>query len=146
MSRYTDLVRGIVRENKVSMEELLMLEDKVWSALQQTDERTYSEMIAALEDLFYSIDKTEAQNIVKAMRPYGEYWNLDTIREYLKGKGESDHLVDYYMAMNMARNDYYDTARAYGAGDDVEFYYNIACNFIHDEDAKPHKLAKYFRM
>lgn len=40
-------------------------------------------------------------------------------------------------------NDYSRTAKIIGQ-DDADFYFNLAYDFINDEDAKPDKIAKYF--
>lgn len=145
MSRHAELVRAIADEGKISMEDLLVLEDKAWNSLKYTNEKVYEELLMELESMYYKFDEAEAQNIVRMMRPYGEYWNYETVKSFLSQKGIHDHCTEYFLAMNMARNDYFETARAYAAEDDPEFYFNIARNFIHDEDAKPHKLAKYFK-
>lgn len=145
MSRHAELVRAIADEEKASMEDLLDIEDKAWNTLKYTNDKAYRELLEELEDLYYKIDKTEAQEIVRGMRPYGEYWSYDTVKNYLAQKGQSNLIEEFYIAMNMARNDYMETAKAYGAEDDPEFYFRIAKDFIMDEDAKPHKLAKYFK-
>lgn len=145
MSRHAELVRAIADEEKASMEELLEIEDKAWNTLKYTNDKAYKELLAELENLYYRIDKNEAYDIVRSMKPYGEYWSYDTIKKYLEEKSQDNNIEEFYIAMNMARNDYTETARAYGMEDDVEFYYRIARDFIYDEDARPHKLAKYFK-
>lgn len=104
----------------------------------------YKEMVAPIEKLAYCIPKDEAERIVRNMKPRGQYWSYTDIENFLKDKGVTTDIVDYYMVMNMAYNDYYGTAAAYGLQKDPEFYFSIAKDFIQDPDAKPHKVSKYF--
>lgn len=144
MSEYSNLVRNIVKENKMTMDDLLALEDKVWNTLKHQDLESYNEFMGVLEGAYYSINREEAEKIVRAMKPYGEFWSYEQIKDYLKEK-DIDDCLDYYLAMNMVRNDYYDTAKKYMLQDDTEFYFSLAQDFLVDDDAKPFKVAKYFK-
>lgn len=44
----------------------------------------------------------------------------------------------------MYYNDRRDTAEMVGHGDNVEFYFSLAKDFIKDEDAQDFKVEKYF--
>lgn len=57
--------------------------------------------------------------------------------------GIENDITDYYLVMNMMINDYSRTARMYGQ-DNADFYFNLAYDFINDEDALPDKVARYF--
>lgn len=103
----------------------------------------YQEFTNKAADILYCIEPEEAKEIVAGMQPYGEKWTCDTISEFIKGKGQTD-VISYYMAMNMAYNDYHNTAVKWNA-DNPEFYYDIAHDFIDDPDGKSYKLGKYFR-
>lgn len=144
MSEYSNLVKNIVKDNKMTMDDLLALEDKVWHTLKMQDEESYEEFLSVLEDAYYTMDRQEAEKVVRAMSPYGEFWTYEQIKNYLKEK-DIDDCLNYYLAMNMVRNDYYDTAKKYMLQDDTEFYFSLAQDFLVDEDAKPHKVAKYFK-
>lgn len=104
----------------------------------------YAEMVAPIEKLAYCIPKDEAEKIVRNMKPRGQYWSYDDVANFLKDKGITTDIVDYYLVMNMAYNDYYSTAATYGLQKDAEFYFSLAKDFIQDPDAKPHKVSKYF--
>lgn len=104
----------------------------------------YAEMVAPIEKIAYCIPKDEAERIVRNMKPRGQYWSYSDIEEFLKGKGITTGITDYYLVMNMAYNDYYSTAAMYGLQKDAEFYFSLAKDFIEDPDAKPHKVSKYF--
>lgn len=144
MSEYTNLVKNIVNENKMTMDDLLALEDKVWNTLKMQDIDSYNEFMSVLEDSYYTFNKDDAEKVVRAMSPYGEFWSYEQIKNYLKDK-DIDDCLNYYLAMNMVRNDYYDTAKKYMLQDDTEFYFSLAQDFLMDEDAKPHKIGKYFK-
>lgn len=104
----------------------------------------FKEFNTAMEEVAYSIDSATAEQIVRKMEPYGQYWSMSAITDYLKTKGVTERLTDYYLVMNMMYNDYYETASAYGLQKNVDFFFSLAKNFIEDRDAKPHKVAKYF--
>ena len=143
MSRYTDLVNSLVRDGKGNMDRLLDISDKAVETLKYFDMEGYNNIINTLEDEYYKITKEEAQNIVRTMRPFGEVWNYEAIKDFIMQKGEGD-CIHYYLLMNMARNDFYNTAKLVDAVDDPNFYFQIAKDFINDEDGKRHKVEKYF--
>lgn len=105
----------------------------------------YDKLVQMAEDVLYSYDVEWAKQTVKSMRPYGEYWSYEVITDFLASRGIAYRCKDYYMAMNMAYNDYRSIADVNGL-DVAEFCFNIADKFINDEDAPAHKLAKYFNM
>ena len=97
-----------------------------------------------MEKLAYRLTPSEAENIVRNMRPRGQNWSMQQVSDYLAGVDPSADSLYYYIAMNMAYNDYASTAKVFGLQNSVEFYYNIAKDFINDVDAKPYKLEKFF--
>lgn len=103
----------------------------------------YRETMYCLEEIAYRITPDDARRIVKNMRPYGQKWDYDTIKAFITSKGETA-ACKYYLCMNMYYNDSRDTAEMVGRGDDVEFYFSLAKDFIKDEDAKAFKVEKYF--
>lgn len=105
----------------------------------------YEQLVQMAEDVLYDYDVDWARQIVRSMRPYGEYWSYEVITDYLASKGINHRCKDYYLAMNMAYNDYRSIADMNGM-DITEFCFNIADKFINDEDAPAHKIAKYFSL
>lgn len=103
----------------------------------------YQEMLQKAEQIAYQIGVEEAAEIVQKMRPHGQKWTREEIAAYLQEKGIENHITDYYLVMNMMINDYSRTARMYGQ-DNADFYFNLAYDFINDEDAPPGKVARYF--
>lgn len=104
----------------------------------------YHETIHQLAAIAYAITPEEARDKVRSMRPYGQKWDYDTVKAFLAAKGINNDVCKYYLCMNMAYNDYYKTAESVGKGEDPEFYFSIARDFINDADAKDFKVEKYF--
>lgn len=103
----------------------------------------YNEYYERACNILYDITEDEAKVIVRNMKPYGEHWNYDTVCSYVESMGEKPS-VDYYLAMNMAYNDYHNAAMQFNM-DTPEFYYAIARDFINDPDQKKHKIYNYFK-
>ena len=95
---------------------------------------------------FISINKKNKTNQSTSInnKQFGEHWRYDEVKDYIEKKGIYKCYEKYYLVMNMAYNDYYDVAVNYGHQNDTEFFFEIAYAFINDEDAKPHKVSKYF--
>lgn len=140
-----ELLKKLFNEKPQCRDKLMDINDDAWAGLMNADKAYYNELKDELEDMMYCIDWDEAEKIVRAMKPYGQYWSKQDIETFLKGKGVTEHICDWYLVMNMARNDYYNTARMVGKQDDAEFYYSIARDFIMDPDGGKHKIGKYFR-
>lgn len=134
------IYRGSDREKKDKMDEVYY---EMADFLKEHNHDWYEKFYEKAEDIIYEITDEEARQIVMAMRPYGQKWSMEEIKEYLRSKGVSGHEKCYYLVMNAMYNDYARTARQYNV-DVPEFYYDMAYDFIHDEDAKKHKVEKYF--
>lgn len=118
--------------------------DEHLDSMEKRDPKSYEHIINKMEDVICAISKEDAEVIVKKMSPRGQYWDYNTIKAYLEQKGVKGDIVHYYLVMNMAYNDYYETAAMYGLQKDPEFFFSIAKNFITDPDGIPHKVEKYF--
>lgn len=104
----------------------------------------YRDFIERAEDILYDITTDEARGIVRNMKPYGEHWTKDEVYSALEDNG-IEPSIDYYMVMNMMYNDYGSTFKNFNV-DTLEFYIEVSKDFIDDEDAPSHKVAKYFNM
>lgn len=142
MSKYRELVDKATAKG---------FPDEAWNVLDEFIDMLckkypdmYDDIIEKLECLAYRIPKDEAEDIVRRMSPRGQYWSFNQAKEFVQDHGVVDNWVNWYLVLNMAYNDYYDTAKAFGLQNDPEFYYNIAKDFIEDPDAKPLKVEKYF--
>lgn len=146
MNEYRDLMRHIsckhnkyddMIDYKIFMEELMDKMEKHYPEL-------YRESMTKLEEIAYSLNLDKAREKVVHMRPFGEHWNYDTVKQYIESKGIYKDCVKYYLVMNMVYNDYYDVATNFGHQSDTEFYYELANAFINDEDGGKFKVEKYF--
>lgn len=145
MEDYEELVEKIVKKEKGGdMHEYKEVMEELMYELESRDRELYDKTVKKLEEVAYDITHEEAEKIVRNMKPYGEHWTFDQVKEYIEGKGIGKCHKKYYMVMNMMYNDYYNVAVKYGHQDDADFFFCLADAFINDEDAKPHKVAKYF--
>jgi hypothetical protein len=86
----------------------------------------------------YQIDDELAQEIVRDMKPLGEYWDMQTIQSVI---GNDNHrLCDMYVVMNSLANDYQSIISL----DDAETYVKMARAWLDDIDGKTNKVWWYF--
>lgn len=130
--------------DKGYLDEMMDCVEEVMDRIKRTDPQFHDEVMRKAEELAYKIPVEEAEQIVRGMRPKGQYWSYEQIKDFVAGKGITKDCVSWYLVMNMKYNDYYNTAKQYGLQNDVEFFYSLAKDFIDDPDAKPHKVEKYF--
>lgn len=140
---YLELVKSL-REKGVEEYEIDAINDEAYTCIQKLDESLFRLLEAKLEALFYVISRAKAEKIVTDMKPYGQMWSYEQIEQLLHKKNIDSSTIDWYLVMNMCYNDYFNTAKIYGLQSDENFYFNLASNFINDQDAGPHKVAKYF--
>lgn len=80
-----------------------------------------------------SVDK--AKSLVKEMKPYGEHWNIDRVKEVLHTNCKDSS--NYYV-MNMMYNDYYEMFK-----DDTNKYIEMARLWLNDEDNSDGDIKTY---
>ena len=141
---YKKLIHELMEKKEVPWEEVNEINEKAYEVLKKYVPNEYQNLKKSLECLVYKIELPEAETIVHNMKPRGQMWSYEQIKKYIEGKGIVDKFVDWYLVMNMCYNDYYNTAKMYGLQNEVDFYFNLAKDFIEDPDAEPHKVAKYF--
>lgn len=78
--------------------------------------------------------------IVKSMKPLGEHWDIDSIRQVKSSMGLTYNDYDLYTVMNSLANDYGEIIDK----EDVTTYVKMAKAFIEDEDATKDKVFVYF--
>jgi len=146
MSRFIGLMDTIYAKDKSfdKMNRTTAILETMFDELRKTHKELYEDTMYKFEEIAYEIPLEKAEEIVANMKPYGEKWGYDTIKEFLKTKGITDHTIEFFLTMEMAYNDYFELAKSVGKEEDPEFYFILAKNFIYDEDAKPFKVAKYF--
>ena len=142
MGRYCELMTKLL--DKGVDDEVWTISEDMLNKLARKDPMMFDEYIDKLEHLAYRIPKDEAERIVRAMRPKGQYWSYTQVMDLVRSKGVTGDCVNWYLVMNMVYNDYCATAKHFGLQNDVEFFYHLAKDFIEDPDAKPMKVEKYF--
>lgn len=142
MGRYCELMTKLL--DKGVEDEVWTISEDMLNKLSRKDPMMFEEYIEKLEHLAYRIPKDEAERIVRAMRPKGQYWSYTQVMDLVKSKGVTGDWVNWYLVMNMVYNDFCATAKHFGLHNDVEFFYHLAKDFIEDPDAKPMKVEKYF--
>lgn len=142
MGRYCELMTKLI--DKGVGDEVWTISEDMLNKLARKDPMMFDEYIDKLEHLAYQIPKEEAERIVRAMRPKGQYWSYTQVYDLVKSKGVTSDWVNWYLVMNMVYNDFCATAKHFGLQNDVEFFYHLAKDFIEDPDAKPMKVEKYF--
>lgn len=142
MGRYCELMTKLI--DKGVGDEVWTISEDMLNKLARKDPMMFDEYIDKLEHLAYRIPKDEAERIVRAMRPKGQYWSYTQVYDLVKSKGVTGDWVNWYLVMNMVYNDFCATAKHFGLQNDVEFFYHLAKDFIEDPDAKPMKVEKYF--
>ena len=142
MGRYCELMTKLI--DKGVGDEVWTISEDMLNKLARKDPMMFDEYIDKLERLAYRIPKDEAERIVRAMRPKGQYWSYTQVMDLVKSKGVTGDWVNWYLVMNMVYNDFCATAKHFGLQNDVEFFYHLAKDFIEDPDAKPKKVENYF--
>lgn len=141
---YIELIEKIAKKECPDWERVHAVINDGMERLEQYDPRFYEEVMDNLCSIAYHISDDKAKEIVRSMRPYGEKWTMETIESFLRSKRNAFEIVSWYLVMNMMYNDYRSTASMVGMSEDTEFYYSMSKDFIEDEDAKKHKVEKYF--
>lgn len=142
---YSKIINCLM-EKGTDWNQINRINEKVWKRLSEVDSGSYKMFREELEGMLYMYTMPEAEEIVRNMRPYGEMWDSEQITDYVTSKGITCNYIEWYMVMNMMRNDFDKTANIFGHQDDMDFFYNLADDFINDIDGKPYKVGKYFML
>lgn len=142
MGKYKELVARAI-ENGADKESWDLADDFICE-MAQREPKLYEEFMCRLEKLAYRIPQDEAERIVRNMRPKGQFWTCQQVKDFVKEQGVTGEWTNWYLVMNMMYNDYCNTAKTYGLQNDTEFFFNLSKDFIEDVDAKPLKVEKYF--
>lgn len=135
-------VKKIVDDGNVEeMYDLTDLLSEVMEELCIYDKDLYEEYVLELYKMAYglTLSKEMAEDIVHQMRPYGERWSFQQIRDIQNEYGLNPRIEDLYVVMNSAYNDYKDIFN-----EDIQAYVKFAMDFINDEDAKKGKVFLYY--
>lgn len=145
MSKYNSII-DIISEKYTDMTDVIEIANAFFTEVEKADPnmKPFKKAMTELEKLAYDIDKPEAENIIKEMKPYGQHWSYKEVESLLDENGIRGDVIEWWLTMNMMYNDYYTTAKKYGHENDVEFFVSLSNNFINDVDGKPFKVEKYF--
>ena len=143
MEEYIDKI--VEKGSKEDMEELSAILIKVVDNL---DDDKKEKVKKKLYEMAYGkvLTKDMAEEVVHNMKPYGEFWDIDTTTEVKKQHGiDNIKDIDFYVVMNMIYNDNKDTIDRFIQDDNkLEAYISLAKDFILDVDGKKDKLYDYF--
>ena len=85
----------------------------------------------------YRINDELAKDIVDEMKPKGEYWSKETVKNVV---GDIPNLDEVYVVMNSLVNDYGDIIST----EDTSTYVKMANAWINDVDGHKNKVWWYF--
>lgn len=143
-------IKKIVENKNVEdMQELGDMLAEVIYNMKESHPEMYEKYKMKLYTMAYGKVLTQemAEEIVKKMQPYGEYWNFDTttsVKNQFGIKDISD--VDFYIVMNDKYNNNKDTVEKFITDENqqLEMYIDLTKNFVLDPDAKEDKVFSYF--
>lgn len=133
----------VSKGQKEDMEELSEMLDELICDLKEKNPKLYKKYKEELYELAYGKVLTEemAHEIVENMKPLGEYWDINTIKQVKSSAGLTYNDYDFYTVMNSLVNDYGEIIDK----EDIEIYVKMAKAFIEDEDAVKDKLYEYYK-
>ena len=85
MGRYCELMTKLI--DKGVEDEVWTISEDMLNKLSRKDPIMFDEYIEKLEHLAYRIPKDEAERIVRAMRPKGQYWSYTQVYDLVQSKG-----------------------------------------------------------
>ena len=132
----------VAKGQKEDMEELSEMLDELICDLKEKNPKLYKKYKEELYELANGKVLTEemAHEIVENMKPLGEYWDINTIKQVKSSAGLTYSDYDFYTVMNSLVNDYGEIIDK----EDIEIYVKMAKAFIEDEDATKDKVFVYF--
>ena len=125
------------------MEALGNFLEKVMDCLEDLHPDIYKKYLLKLYEIAYGkkLNEELALNWILSMKPYGLKWDKEQTSNVLKEKNINNiNEIDFWAMMNAMYNDYYNTVK-----EDVEEYYNLAKDFINDEDGSKEKVYMYWK-
>ena len=74
----------------------------------------------------------------------GAHWSLDQVRKVMKERGIRRDEAAFFAIMNALYSDYCVVFKDHGLGDNLDFYIDMACAWLDDEDAVEDKAGAYY--
>jgi hypothetical protein len=75
----------------------------------------------------------------------GEHWTMAQTTSVMQSKGV-EHISEplFYVVMNMLYSDYYKVAEKHGVANDIDFWVDMACAWLYDDDVHRNKTSLYY--
>lgn len=73
----------------------------------------------------------------------GPHWSFEQAKSIVKQRGIEHDPLMFWATMNMMYSDYSEVAQKYGLNNQ-DYYVDLACAFLDDEDVHGDKLSKYY--
>lgn len=73
----------------------------------------------------------------------GPHWKMDDVKRLMSQRKIQKDLYEFWAVLNAVYSDYYGVAKKHGVNT-MDFYVDMACAWLDDEDAHPDKAAIYF--
>lgn len=136
---------------RLTKKDLRAIIEMIMGKMEDDSEELYEDYKEFIDKFVYCIDLEDAQEIVSDMQPLGEVYNYSSVVDTLKQNNMYDSnnekcVIDYYLVMNMIRNDYKHVIEKYNVSNINQFTYDMSKCFIDDEDGTDYKVSKYFLM
>lgn len=105
------------------------------------------------DELEDEMTREKAEKIVSRMvgsdpaHPKGPRWKPDEVKPFAQKAGfplTGEDFWEFFVVMNAMYSNYYEIAKKYGVSN-PDYFADLAKAFIHDKDAKPGKVTRYFR-
>lgn len=130
-------------------EEMEEMVEDLFEHLKEKDECKYWKMYFKMYEATHGkvLDEEMAETWVHTMKPFGEHWSKEQTDSVLDANGLVVDKIDFYAAMNMVYNDYYNAIEIGSMTEDekINVYKNLAYYFIKDEDFGPNKMYEYYK-
>lgn len=137
---YVDKI--ITSNNKEAMEKLRFVMDKAMEHIEECDEELYDKLDIDLYEAINGKTFTEekAKHWVKNMEPVGQRYTMEECAQHMSAVGYTGNKIDFYISSNMMANDYKNIVDK-----DSNLAFEMAKDFLHDEDAVDGKLFCYWK-
>ena len=116
--------------------------DKAMEHIEECDEELYDKLDIDLYEAINGKTFTEekAKHWVKNMEPVGQRYTMEECAQHMSAVGYTGNKIDFYIASNMMANDYKNIVDK-----DSNLAFEMAKDFLHDEDAVDGKLFCYWK-
>lgn len=139
-------------DKNLPTEKMLEITDIIGMSLHDLPKESKEEMYFDLDIAICGdeMSREDAEDYVEDFKnedgTEGAHWSYEDVEKYLRTKGTHAHTTaQMYIVMNMLHSDYYPVIENLTSDitKQTDAYYQMACKFLNDIDAKKHKLKRY---